>query len=55
MEKQTWVVWEITAKGCKEIMRSQSKVLADNVAELKNKAHRSIRYEVTKAGDTPVW
>ena len=53
--EQIWIVWEITSNNFKEVMRTNTEWLANNYAELNNKLHDHIRYEVTKAGDTPVW
>ena len=50
-----YVVWRITARNFEEVARFSSRAMADAYAENMNKTHSSIRFEVTKLGDTPVW
>ena len=50
-----WVVWRITNRNFEEAARFSSKFFAEMYAENMNKCHDSIRFQVTRVGETPVW
>lgn len=50
-----YIVWRITPNKCYEIARFSYKTLANWYKEAREKLYPATRYEVTKAGDTPIY
>lgn len=50
-----YIVWKVTRKDFEEVAKFLNEEDAKSYAEFATACTRNARYEVTKAGETPVW
>ena len=54
-KKQVFVLWKRVGKTSKECGRFHEKFIADGILEQYQKLYPSCQYQITKAGETPIW
>ena len=54
-KRQVFVLWKLVGKTSTECGRFHDKAIADGVLEQYQKLHPCYQYQVTKAGETPIW